>query len=223
MDRSEPQQAVGYSAMQAPRDTSIELLLRTGGAEYIRLVTHEAHRRNIHGKTFLRLSTDYARVEEGRTRCESQASSRGHEATRVSWKPTRSKHLEEPSAAPQIPIPSVWSGNPQTSPRVEHRHYIHSIAEWLRVPRGSNRLVQSPGACAPPLKQLRNSLLPRGVRGSNQDLRPARHFQYGPRGTVHLTGICERGARKKHPFQYGWSRASPRQHLCRTAMEICKI
>jgi hypothetical protein len=223
MDRSELRRPVGYSAMQTPRDTSIKLLLRTGGAECIRIVAHEAHRRNIHGQTLLRLSTDYARVAERRTQCESQASSRRHEASRISREPTGPQHLEEPSAAPQIPIPPTWSRNPQTSPRVEYGHHVHSIAEWFRISRGGNRLVQSPGAFAPPLEQPRDRLLPRGIRGSDQGLRPTGHLQYGPRRAVHFTGICECGTRKGHPLQYGWSRASPRQRLCRTPMEVCEI
>lgn len=223
MDRNYPQQPFDRSPMQTHWDAPFELLLRVSNAERLRSHTHEAHRRNLYSKALLWFSTDHARSTKRRARRQSKTDPGNHAEAWTDWESTGSQHFEEPPAAPQIPVSPARSRDFRASTGLEYRYHVHPIARRLRLSRCSNRLVQSAGALAPPLKQLGGCFLPRGIRRSNRRLWAAGHLQHRSRGAIHFSRICECSSQQRDPTQYGRTRSSIRQYLCRTSMEICEI
>ncbi len=223
MDRKYAQRSVNCSSMQTHRSASVESLLRTGNAESSCSCAYETDRRDLHGKTLLRLSEDLTRVTEGGAQRQSKTSPRGHARFRFGGQSTRPKYLEEPSGAPQISVSPAWPRNLMSTPRVEYRYHIHSAANRLCIFGRSNRLVQSVSAFLPPLKQSGGCFLLGCLRGSGRDLWATKNLQYRPGRSVLFSGICKCSARQRYSFQHGWARASFGQHLCGALMEICEI
>jgi len=223
MGRRESGRAVYYGAMQAPRNSSVELLLRADNTERVRSVAHETCRRDLHGQALLWVSKHYSHSAEGRARRQSKAHSTSHAALGIGGESTGPKYLQEQTRASQIPISAAWARNSSASPCVEHGYHVHSVARRLRVPCSRDRLVQSIGARIPALKQPGSGFLRRSVRSGDPGIRAARNFQHRSRRAIHISGICECRTQQKYSLQYGRPRKGARQYFCGTSMEICKI
>lgn len=223
MDRRGSQQSIDRNPVPTHRVASIELLLRTVITECLRPDAHEAGRRDLHRKTLLWFSKDHAQVTTRGTQHQPEKNPRSYAEVGPGGESTRPQYLEEPPGASQIPISPTRSQDQLPPTGVEHRYYVHSIAGRVCISCSSDRLVQSACIVIPAFEQLRYPLLPGGIRRSDQCLWPTRDLQHRPRSAVYLTGICECSGWKRNSLQYGWSRASPRQHFCRTSMEIREI
>lgn len=223
MDRKYAQNPIDRHSMQTHRGASFELLLRGTHAKRFSSYAHEASRRDLHGEAVLWVSEDFTGVTQRRTQCQSKTSPENHAELGVSWQSTWPKYVKEPSRARQISISLARSRNSMSTPRLEHRHHVHSAAERLRVSGCCHRLVQSASAFLPPFKQPGDHFLCRCLRGGDRDLWSTKNLQYRPGRSVYIPRICECCTRQKHSFQHGWAWAGPRQHFCGAFMEIREV
>jgi len=223
MDKRRTCRFVDCSPMQAHRALPLQLLLRAQGAEPVQPDADEACRRNLHRLSLLRVSENYTRPSERRSRRESQEGSGSHEGTWTRRAATRSKYLEEPARTPQVPISPARTRDHQTSAGMEFGHHIHQASSRLCVSCSGHGLVQSACPLTSAVKQPGKRFLRGSLRGGHRKLRSTGNFQHRPRSTVLFSGICGCCTAERDPIQHGWSGESSRQRICRTSMENCEI
>jgi len=209
--------------MRPARIKQSQPLLQGSAGRCSQSYADETGRRDLYRKALSRLQSNYSEVAQRRASHKSQTDSGTHESAVPGRGATRAKHIQASSGTLQIPISSQWPDHSTASSCMEHRYHIYSTSKWLRIPGGSNRLVQPISAVLSPLKQLGNQLLSGGLRRSDPTLWSAANLQHRPRGAIHFPRVCECRAGEKYSVQHGWARASARQYLCRALMEICKI
>lgn len=223
MDRCRTQRSLARSSMQTLGSPPFEPLLRTGGAERLRSRAYEAGRRDLYGVALLRFSEDSAGATEGGSPSQSQTGAGDYARPWAGWESTGPQYLESPSRPSQVSISPTRYRDPESPASVEFGHHIYPTEKRLCLPRCRNGLVQSTSTLASTLEQSGDGFLSGGVRGGCCHLWSAGNFQHRPRSTVHLTRVCERGTQQGHPVQHGRTGEGPRQHFCRTSMEVCKI
>ena len=159
MRRTRAYPPVCCSTMSDHWTASINLLLRAGRNNAVRVDADETSRRNVYSQTFLRIEKYLGKFKERRARDKQETGPRDDADDGIGWEPARPKHFKEQAGAHQVPIPLEEPTDHYASPGMEHRYYLHPVTGWLCVFDGSNRLVQSASPFAPAFKQPRWSIL----------------------------------------------------------------
>jgi len=223
MDRDRSSPVFRSGSMHSTGIVPSFVLLQSSPTERRRAVFSAPYRRALHGTSVLWISENSSRARSRRLSGQSQEGADNHARAWAGWMPARSQHLSQSAGASEVSVPFKGAADCKTWPGVEHGYHLYPFARRICIPDSSHRLVQSPGIGKPSFKQLGWLVLPRSSGASIREIRPARDFQHGSRGTVHVCRICERGAESWNSIQHGWARTSSRQYFCRATMEVAEV
>jgi len=223
VDRKGSPRSFDQDAMRPDRIAPGQLLLPSGSRGCAPSRAHEARRRDLHRNALQRLQSDHPEIAQGRVCGQSQTNPGAYADTWTGRNAAWTKHLQKSSGTPQVPLSFARPPDSAAFGGVEFGYNIHSPARRLYLPRSRHRLVQPISSRISSLKQPGRCLLCGSLRGSYRVLRKADDFQYRPRRAVFFAPICQCRIEQRNPVQYGWTRASARQHLCGASVEIRKI
>ena len=223
MDRKRSPRSFDQRAVLSDRIVQGYPLLSSISSRCFEFGAYEASRRNLHGKTLSWVQVNNSNLEKRRLFSQSEANPGDYASARNRRNSTWPQHFKESSGTRQIPLFVARSAHHATRIRMEHGHYVYSLARRVCVSCSSDRLVQSSSSCVSLVQQSRRGILFGGLRRSGRMLREASNFQYGSRSAVFFASVRQCNTKQRDPFQYGWSRASSRQYFCRTSMEVSEI
>src|SRR5271163_3679450 len=121
MHRTRASLFVCCCTMQDHWTAPIELLLRTGEANTVRVDAYEESRRNLYSETVLWLQEYLGKPTEGRTQNKSETSPGDDADHGISWEPTGAEYLEESLGTHQVPVPLKESRDHHAPPGMELR------------------------------------------------------------------------------------------------------
>ena len=223
MDRRNPQSSLNRRSVYPRWISAFQLLLRTNTSKCRRSDFDETSRRDLYCQALSRIAIYYRDIAKRRPQYQPETDPGHHERIGIGRKSARPQYVQKSSRTLKVSISTERSTHHQAIAGLEYGYHVHTPARRFCIPRGGYGLVQSFGACKPPLKLFGGQLLRRGIRRGCRSVRSPGDFQYRSGRSIFIAGICECGTQQGNKVQHGWAWASFGQYFCRAPMEVCEV